>query len=92
MRNATWKRIGVAAPVAAILAAFGVLAAQAVAGGSGNTNLPVPSGMSVAVARGIEPISAPATAKNGTSLVVDLNGWQETAAIQGGERGSRRRF
>ena len=91
MRTSSWKRIGVAAPVVGVLAAFGVLAAQAVSGGSGDANLPVPSGMSVAVARGVEPVVVPTAAKPGTSLAVDLNNWQETAAISG-TRGSRRRF
>jgi len=91
MRTSSWKRIGVAAPVVGALAAFGVLAAQAVAGGSGDSNLPVPSGMSVAVARGVEPIAAPPTAKPGAALAVDMNNWQETSALSG-QRGSRRRF
>ena len=91
MRTSSWKRFGVAAPVAGVLAAFGVLASQAVSGGTGNANLPVPSGMSVAVARGVEPVVMPVTAKPGTDLVVDMNNWQETAAISG-SRGSRRRF
>ncbi len=91
MRTSSWKRIGVAAPIVGALAAFGVLAAQAVAGGSGATDLPVPTGMSVAVARGMQPVTEPTTAK-GTALVIDLNNWQETAAIQSGQRGSRRRF
>ena len=91
MRTSSWKKIGVAAPVVGALAAFGVLAAQAVAGGSGDANLSVPSGMSVAVARGVEPVVYPATAKSGASLAVDMNNWQETSAISG-QRGSRRRF
>jgi hypothetical protein len=92
MRTSSWKRFGVALPVAGMLAAFGVLAAQAVAGGSSDTNLPVPTGMSVAVARGSEPASELKTADSGAALVVDLNNWQETAAINQGQRGSRRRF
>jgi hypothetical protein len=91
MRTSSWKRIGVAAPVAGALAAFGVLAAQAGAGGSGDANLPVPAGMAVATARGVEPVVVPATADPGKSLAVDMNNWQETAAISG-QRGSRRRF
>ena len=91
MRKSSWKRFGVAAPVAGVLAAFGVLAAQAVSSGSGDTSLPVPSGMSVAVARGVEPVVYPTTANQGAELVVDMNSWQETAAISG-SRGSRRRF
>lgn len=92
MRTSSWKRIGVAAPVVGVLAAFGVLAAQAVGAGSGDTNLPVPTGMSVATARGVEPAATPKTADTNTALAVDLNNWQETAAINQGQRGSRRRF
>jgi len=91
MRTSSWKRLGVAAPVVGALAAFGVLAAQAATGGSGDAGVAAPSGMAVATARGVEPVVYPTTAKPGASLVVDMNNWQETAAISG-TRGSRRRF
>jgi len=91
MRTSSWKRIGVAAPVVGALAAFGVLAAQAASGGSGDAGVAVPSGMAVATARGVESVQFPTTADPQKSLVVDMNNWQETAAISG-PRGSRRRF
>jgi hypothetical protein len=87
MRTTMWKRIGLTVPVAGALAAFGVLAAQAVAGGSAGTNLPVPTGMTIAASRGVEAVTVPTTAKADAPLAADMNNWQETA-----RRGSIRRI
>lgn len=90
MRTSSWKRIGVALPVVAALSSLGVLTAQAVAGGSGD-DLPLSTGISVAAVRGLDTVANPTTA-DGPNLAANMNNWQETAALNQGQRGSRRRF